>query len=90
MTREAIVVSAADNVATAVRDLRAGSTVRLEVNSRCCEVVLKKDIPYGHKFATKEIGAGDPVIKYGFPIGAARFDIEPGDLVHVHNVDGKR
>src|SRR5690554_3827093 len=43
-------------------------------------------IPTGHKIARSKIAAGDPVIKYGDPIGIATADIKPGDWVHSHNM----
>ncbi|MDF7825916.1 altronate dehydratase family protein [Pontiellaceae bacterium B12227] len=44
------------------------------------------DIPSGHKVALESIAAGEPVVKYGFPIGMASEAIRPGDWVHDHNV----
>lgn len=40
----------------------------------------------GHKYARYDIGAGEKVIKYGFPIGVAVCDIKAGELVHTHNL----
>jgi altronate dehydratase len=40
----------------------------------------------GHKVASTRIAAGRPVIKYGHSIGLASRDIQPGEWVHVHNV----
>ncbi len=40
----------------------------------------------GHKYALREIAAGENVIKYGLPIGHATCTIKPGEHVHVHNV----
>lgn len=44
------------------------------------------DIPLGHKAARAAIRAGDPIIKYGDPIGLASRDIAAGEWVHVHNM----
>ena len=44
------------------------------------------EIPVGHKIARQPIHAGDPVIKYGDPIGIASRDIVAGEWVHVHNL----
>src|SRR5574344_1833222 len=49
-------------------------------------VKLQEDITAGHKFAIKEIKKDEPVIKYGYPIGAAKEDIAVGMHVHVHNI----
>ena len=40
----------------------------------------------GQKYARRSIKAGEPVIKYGYPIGQASADIAPGELVHSHNL----
>ncbi len=47
---------------------------------------VRVDITSGHKYALCDIKAGEPVIKYGFPIGSATCDICKGDHVHTHNV----
>jgi hypothetical protein len=43
-------------------------------------------VPYGNKVAIVRIAAGSPIVKYGERIGDASRDIEPGDVVHTHNV----
>ena len=50
------------------------------------EIVLKDDIPFGHKVALEPIQCGEKIYKYGFPIGDATQDIVPGEWVHTHNV----
>lgn len=42
--------------------------------------------PCGHKIALKTIAKGNPVIKYGYPIGTATTDIAKGEWVHSHNL----
>lgn len=56
----------ADNVAVALADLQTGTVVSVDK----VPVVLKEDIPAGHKIALADLKAGDVVVKYGFPIGA--------------------
>ena len=46
----------------------------------------KGGIPAGHKVALTAIPAGSPVIKYGYPIGVATENIQPGGHVHTHNL----
>ena len=43
-------------------------------------------IPAGHKVATRDIAAGEPIHKVGLVIGWAKGPIAAGDHVHVHNV----
>ncbi len=71
-----------DMVAVGLKPLRAGDV--LDVDGR--SVTLAEDIPQGHKFALKDIGAGDAVMKYGCRIGIAKEDIPCGAWVHTHNV----
>ena len=40
----------------------------------------------GHKYALRDIKAGENIIKYGNPIGHATEDIKTGEHVHSHNV----
>lgn len=40
----------------------------------------------GHKYAGKDIQSGEPIIKYGFPIGTAAKDIKAGERVHTDNL----
>jgi altronate dehydratase small subunit len=90
LEEKAIVLNAKDNVATALTDLEAGSSVELDVGDKVLMVKLKARIPFGHKFSLKHIETGAPVIKYGEAIGNATNVINIGDYVHVHNVMGTR
>lgn len=47
---------------------------------------VEVDLENGHKYARTAIKAGQPVIKYGFPIGEAICDIAQGEHVHTHNL----
>ena len=71
-----------DNVAVALRPLNKGEVLQTAETA----VTLMEDIPQGHKFALREIKSGEEVVKYGFRIGFAKEDIQPGQWVHVHNL----
>lgn len=77
-----IKINPRDNVAVALQPLARGENI--------CEagaaVAAAEEIPQGHKIALAAIGAGESVIKYGFPIGRATADIAPGMWVHTHNM----
>ena len=79
-----------DNTVTALADLTKGQTVFIHSQSGQEKCTLTADIPYAHKFSRTFIPKGTDVIKYGEVIGVASADIDPGQHVHVHNVDGKR
>lgn len=87
---DALVVDAADHVATALKDLRAGATIKYRLGTGTKELVLKQDIPFGHKVALEPIAAGTSVKKYGEVIGRSTADIQAGEHVHVHNIEGIR
>ncbi len=69
-----------DNVAVALADIKAGETLE------GFGLAAAEDVARGHKLALTGIKAGEPVVKYGNPIGLAKCDIAPGAWVHVHNV----
>lgn len=47
---------------------------------------VEVDLRDGHKYALRDISAGENIIKYGNPIGHALFDIKKGEHVHNHNI----
>ena len=79
-----------DNVAKCVLAQRAGEAAAYEADGEAVTVRLLDDIPFGHKFAIRPIAAGDEIIKYGYPIGRAVRDIQPGEHVHIRNVGSLR
>jgi altronate hydrolase len=84
--KSALVISDRDNVATALEPLAAGR--RLELGEHA--VTLLENVPSGHKVALRAISAGEPVVKYGSPIGLASTDIAAGAHVHTHNLASSR
>lgn len=79
-----------DNVATCVLAQRAGGAAAYEADGEAVTVRLLDDVPFGHKLAIRPIAAGEEIIKYGYPIGRAVRDIQPGEHVHIHNVGSLR
>jgi len=90
MSLSALVLNKNDNVATAVRPLESGDIITADIEDSVVEIKLLQHIPFGHKFALKDIGRGESIIKYGETIGRATADIMKGEHVHVHNVEGLR
>ncbi len=87
---KAIVMKAEDNVATVVETIEPETEAVLEIDGRRITVRVSERIPFGHKFAIRDIGKGNLVVKYGEPIGVATRDIKAGSHVHVHNVESSR
>ncbi|HET9360017.1 MAG TPA: UxaA family hydrolase [Vicinamibacterales bacterium] len=81
-----LVISARDNVATALRALAPGQ----RIDTGGTVVIVAEPIARGHKVALQPIASGGPVIKYGSAIGTASADIPAGAHVHTHNVASRR
>lgn len=82
MEKAAIRINQKDNVAVALKRIEAGEVVEIDGE----KVTVKDAVPFGFKFALTGIKEGEPVIKYGAPIGAATKDIEKGEGIHTHNL----
>lgn len=80
--KETIKIHELDNVAVALKDFEAGEAFTLGEE----RILLKDALKRGHKVALSRIAVGEPIIKYGYPIGHAVTAIETGETVHTHNV----
>ena len=81
---ELLRINEADLVAVALSPLKKGSNVKVSGSDFSIEVL--EDIPMGHKIALRDISSGEKIIKYGFPIGEAKQDIQKGAHVHTNNL----
>jgi len=79
-----------DNVAVALRDLPAGTSLAFADGESAPPVCTRQDIPFGHKIALRAIAAGEEVVKYGARIGLASAPVAAGEHVHVHNLSSVR
>jgi altronate hydrolase len=70
-------------VAITTGDAAAGTPV--DIGGQ--QIMLRDDVPRGHKLAVHDIGAGDPVRRYGQVIGFAQTSIVAGEHVHLHNIE---
>jgi altronate hydrolase len=78
----AIIVNENDNVAVVKNATSEGLTVSLPDGS---SLVLRAAVPPGHRFATREILAGEFVRQYGQPIGTS-LGIEKGEWISHDNM----
>lgn len=76
-------LSPPDNVAVALRPLKAGEVVILDG----VPLVVGRHVAVGHKLAARAIAKGEIIVKYACPIGKATAAIAPGEYVHTHNVE---
>lgn len=77
-----------DSVAVAMRDLPAGRAEGgyLAITDAALTVTLTEPVRLGHKFALRDIAAGEHVIEYGVPVAVATRDITTGQHAHTHNL----
>lgn len=75
-------VHPADNVLVALVDLPAGTSVSCD-GARC---VLPEAVPAKHKFVTKDLAPGDPVVMYGVLVGRAARPLTRGTRLTTENV----
>ena len=73
------IINKKDNVAVALVDLKKGETAENGI-------ILKTDVPMGHKIALCDIKSGEKIIKYGYSIGSAKEDIKRGNHIHTNNL----
>lgn len=78
----AMIIHPGDNVAVVVQAVPEGATVQVDGQ----EFKATGFIKTGHKMALEAIPKGGGVIKYGYVIGLAGEDLQPGDWVHTHNL----
>ena len=72
-----------DNILVARAEVSAGASIPDSPQG----FTTSERIELGHKVASKPISAGEPIRKYGQVIGFAIESIQPGEWVHVHNVE---
>lgn len=87
---DALLLDPRDTVATALRALPAGARARIGTPSGPLQLVVREAIPLCHKIAVVALPAGAVAIKHGEPIGELTRPVEPGALVHVHNLLSRR
>lgn len=76
-------INANDNVAVVLADvLTAGDVVELDGQ----RVVVQQEVARGHKVALVDMGAGQQVVKYGYPIGHLTQAVNAGEWIHTHNL----
>ena len=87
---KALIMKPIDNVATATEEIAPGSDILITVGSEDIIIHVTDRIPFGHKFALKDIAAEEQIIKYGEVIGVATSNIHVGQHTHVHNLGACR
>jgi altronate hydrolase len=75
-------INPADNVVVAIQALTKGQEVVVDGQA----IVVAEDIPAGHKLALQDFAEGEHIIKYGYPIGHARFALMKGSWVNEKNI----
>lgn len=82
MARKAIQIEAGDDVAVALRDLRAGDHVSVQDGT----VRLEQDVPAKHKFALRPLPPTTNVRMYGVVVGRTTRHVRRGDRLSLDNL----
>ena len=77
-----IKINPADSVIVCLRPMSKGESI--EVNGK--NIVILQDVPAGHKVLIQDIAKGDNILKYGYPIGHAKQDLQTGEWVNENNL----
>jgi altronate dehydratase small subunit len=85
-----VMMKPVDKVAVALMLIPRGETIEVNCENQNYTVIVKDEIKFGHKFAVTQIAKGDHILKYGEVIGKATCDIDAGEHVHIHNLEGTR
>ena len=88
MSEAVIVIDERDNVATALRAIEAGESLRIDVGGANIDITVLEPIAFGHKIALADLERGSHIVKYGEVMGVATKKIAKGEHTHVHNVEG--
>ena len=83
MKRKFIILNLEDNCATSLGNLSKDEEMQINGGKT---IKINQEIPFGHKFALKDINNGNLIKKYGQVIGIATDDIKVGDWIHTHNI----
>lgn len=75
-------INSGDNVVVAISNLKIGEIIQDGDTS----IVLKDDVPAGHKVTLKDFAEGEDVIKYGYPIGHVRHSVEAGKWINENQI----
>jgi altronate hydrolase len=82
MPRPVLQLDPTDNVLIALVDLKSGEGIEFSGQTH----TLKNNVPAKHKFAIRNLAAGDDVIMYGVLVGRAVKPIAAGELLTTGNV----
>jgi altronate dehydratase small subunit len=85
-----LLLNGLDNVVNVLEDVCSGDIVQARLGQETRQITAVEAIPFGFKMAASDIARGEPVVKYGQPIGRAYRFIGRGELVHIHNMEGTR
>src|SRR6266567_3395473 len=82
MSRSVLQLDSRDNVLIALADLKSGERIEFGGQS----YVLPKNVSAKHKFAIRNLAAGDTIIMYGVLVGRAVKPVAAGELLTTGNI----
>lgn len=77
-----IKINPIDSVIVCLRPFTKGEKIIVDGH----EIEIQQDTPAGHKILLQDTKAGTDILKYGYPIGHAKEDMQQGQWVNEHNL----
>ena len=77
-----IKINPIDSVIVCLRPFTKGEKIIVDDH----EIEIQQDTPAGHKILLQDTKAGTDILKYGYPIGHAKEDMQQGQWVNEHNL----
>ncbi len=87
MQDDILIIHPGDNVAVALRPIRAGEQAQAK---GIAPFSALEEIPASHKVALQDIPAHAEIIKYGEVVAVTTREIKKGAWVHTHNLGSER
>src|SRR2546428_260484 len=82
MPRPVLQLDPRDNVLIALVDLKSGEGIEFSGQT----YILTTNVPAKHKFAIRNLAAGDDIVMYGVLVGRALKPIAAGELLTTGNI----
>lgn len=77
-----IKINPIDSVIVCLRPFTKGEKIIVDGH----DIEIQQDTPAGHKILLQDTKAGTDILKYGYPIGHAKKDMQQGQWVNEHNL----
>ena len=86
MNQKAFIIHPADNVATAIDELKKGDVKLIGGERNGESIAIREVVRFGFKIALEDFKKGESVIKNNAVIGKTTEAVKKGSMMHLHNI----